>query len=80
MTESIHGHAVMELMLTLKESFTKESLRRLLHEKFGKNARYHTCSVTDMDAGGIIDFLHSRGKFINTSQGFQTDRSKICNH
>ena len=80
MAESIHGHDVMELMLTLKDSFTKESLEHVLQEKFGKDARYHTCSAADMDAMGFIDFLDSRGKFVSTAQGFQTDRSKICNH
>ncbi len=80
MAESIHGHDVMELMLTLGKTFTKESLKDALHEKFGKDAKYHTCSAQNMNAAEIIEFLNSRGKFIDSEKGFQTDRSKICSH
>ncbi len=80
MAESIHGHEVMELMLSSGKAFTKESLEKALHEKFGKDARYHTCSAQQMTAAEIIDFLNSRGKFISSPGGFQTDPSKICSH
>ncbi len=80
MAESVHGHEVMELMLSLGKTFTKESLENALHEKFGKDAQYHTCSAEKMSAAEIIDFLNARGKFISSPDGFQTDRSKICSH
>ena len=36
MSESIHGHDVMEMMIAAKQSFTKESLEQTIVEKFGK--------------------------------------------
>jgi probable metal-binding protein len=80
MSESIHGHEVMEMMIASKQSFTKESLERAIISKFGKDARFHTCSADNMTAGELINFLESRGKFNGTNEGFVTDPDKICNH
>ena len=35
MSKSVHGHEVMEMMITSKESFTKESLESAIGAKFG---------------------------------------------
>ena len=78
--ESVHGHEVMEMMLEENQAYTQESLKVALANKFGEEARFHTCSADDMDADGIIEFLEERGKFVALGGGFQTDRSKICNH
>lgn len=80
MTESIHGHEVMHLMLELGGSFTRESLTQAIHERFGADARFHTCSASNMDAESLIDFLRERGKFVDQSSGFNTEAERICNH
>lgn len=49
-------------------------------ERFGAEARFHTCSASEMDAEALIDFLAARGKFIDSAEGFQTRADKICNH
>ncbi len=80
MSESIHGHDVMEMMIAAKQSFTKESLEQAIVEKFGKDARFHTCSADNMIAKELIDFLESRGKFNGSNEGFVTVPDKICDH
>lgn len=80
MSEAIHGHAVMEMMIESGESYTKESLEKAIIDKFGEEARFFTCSAENMTAKEIIDFLESRGKFVPSDKGFSTDANKICDH
>ncbi len=80
MAESIHGHDVMSMMIELKQTFTKESLKEAIDKKFGEEARFHTCSEENMTAVELMDFLESRGKFVDEEGGFSTEEDKICNH
>jgi probable metal-binding protein len=80
MAQSIHGHEVMHLMLELGGSFTRDSLQLAIHERFGSEARFHTCSAEGMDAAALIEFLHARGKFVDHEAGFSTEAERICNH
>lgn len=80
MSQSIHGHEVMEMMLQKGGTFTKAGLEKTMKEEFGPKARYHTCSAENMTASELIDFLDVRGKFLASQAGFQTDVSKICRH
>ena len=80
MSTSIHGHDVMHLMLELGGPFTRESLKEAIDARFGSDARFHTCSASEMDAEALIAFLAQRGKFIESDEGFQTRADKICNH
>ena len=80
MSEQIHGHAVMEMMLKKDQSFTRETLYEAIVEEFGAEARFHTCSEENMTINRLIDFLQSRGKFVEKGEGFNTSSEKICNH
>lgn len=80
MSNSIHGHDVMHMMLELGGTFTRESLKLAIDERFGEQARFHTCSAEDMDAGALIEFLRQRGKFVEAADGFNTEAERICNH
>ncbi|MEG0009251.1 YecH family metal-binding protein [Aeromonas lusitana] len=80
MSQSIHGHEVMEMMLTQGGQFTRASLKQAIDERFGSEARFHTCSASEMDAEALIELLAKRGKFIESEHGFQTRADKICNH
>ena len=79
MTE-IHAHEVLHMMLEQNEGFSRESLLAAIIDRFGENARFHSCSASGMDARAVIDFLESRGKFIPLAGGFNTARGRICNH
>lgn len=80
MSESIHGHEVMELMLSLGRAIKKEELKQLMADKFGADARFHTCSASEMDADALIQFLDKKGKFIASDEGIQTAADRICSH
>lgn len=80
MSQSVHGHEVMEMMLEQDGQFTRASLKQAMAQRFGADARFHTCSASEMDAEALIDFLATRGKFIEAGEGFQTRADKICNH
>lgn len=81
MSESIHGHEVLHFMLENKEGFaTRESLQAAIVERFGADARFHTCSAEEMDAATLIGFLEAKGKFVPNGSGFNTEPEKICNH
>ncbi len=80
MTEKIHGHEVMEMMLSDGQSYTKDSLCQAILAKFGDEVRFYTCSKEDMTASGLVDFLESKGKFVPTETGFTTAPEKMCNH
>jgi len=76
----IHGHEVMRMMLESGKGYSRESLRRDIHEKFGADTRFYTCSAEGMDADELIQFLADRGKFIDEDSGFRTDPDRICSH
>ena len=75
-----HAHEVMRLMLELDTDFSRESLALAIIERFGAEAKFHSCSQAGMDVGAVIDFLESRGKFVARDDGFNTAQDKICNH
>ena len=80
MTQSIHGHEVLNFMLENKAGFTKESLISSIQARFGADATFHTCSAEGMNSAQLVDFLEEKGKFIEGDAGFNTEREKICNH
>ena len=81
MSNSVHGHEVMHFMLEKEgEGFSKESLKEAIEARFGADARFHTCSADGMTAEQLIDFLSSKGKFVETGSGFNTQADMICNH
>ena len=80
MSNSIHGHEVLHFMLENDQGFSKESLKTAIEERFGADARFHTCSADGMTAEQLIDFLSAKGKFVDSGSGFNTQPEKICNH
>ena len=72
----IHAHEVMHMMLEQGGVFSRESLARAIIERFGADARFHSCSASGMDVHMVIDFLESRGKFVAHDDGFNTAKTK----
>ncbi|MCG8708929.1 YecH family protein [Brenneria sp. 4F2] len=75
---SIHGHEVLQMMIGSGEAFSTAQLIAAIEKHFGREARFHTCSATDMTAAALVHFLADRGKFIPFADGFTTSASKIC--
>jgi probable metal-binding protein len=78
--ESVHGHEVLKMMLGSETAWTAATLVAAIKEKFGEQARYHTCSARGLDAEALVAFLAQKGKFIDEGQGFTTSPDKICQH
>lgn len=80
MSESIHGHAVLNMMLDQGQAYSRDSLTTAIVERFGAEARFHTCSAEGMDAAALVAFLAEKGKFVETGLGFNTTPDHICAH
>lgn len=80
MSQSIHGHEVMHMMLEAGTQFSKATLKQAIESRFGADAKFHTCSAAEMNAEQLIEFLAGKGKFIASDDGFNTTAEKICNH
>ena len=76
----VHGHDVMRMMLDSGQSYTKETLRAAIMNRFGEETRFYTCSAENMTADELVEFLGKREKFIATDTGFNTTPDKICDH
>ncbi|AUH01243.1 YecH family protein [Pectobacteriaceae bacterium CE70] len=77
---SIHGHEVLQMMLAAETPFTTEQLITAINIRFGNDARFHTCSASDMTAAMLVQFLARKGKFVPQGEHFTTHASKICQH
>lgn len=77
---SIHGHEVLHLILSSEKTFTKASLIETIHQQYGRDAYFHTCSAENMTATELVNFLERKGKFIPAEGGFTTSENKICKH
>ncbi|WP_372870629.1 YecH family metal-binding protein [Shewanella sp.] len=80
MTQSVHGHEVMAMMLAHGKPLTQEALIHLIADTFGADTRFHTCSAQNMSAAELVAFLKQKGKFIDSGEGLETEQAKICNH
>ena len=78
--QSIHGHEVLQMMIASGETYTVATLEAAIVARFGKEARFHTCSAENLSAAELVAFLQKKGKFIADEDGFNTHESKICRH
>lgn len=70
----IHGHDVLNMMLTSGKTYTRSTLVAEIIHKFGHDTKFHTCSAENMTAEELVEFLEKRGKFKLQSGGFQTSK------
>lgn len=78
MSESIHGHLVMEMMAKSAKTYTKAELKAQIAAQFGENSRFHTCMDSELTADALIDFLAAKGKFVESEQGIHMPESHLC--
>lgn len=76
---SIHGHEVLHMMHN--HTYSEASLIQAIKDKFGNDARFHTCSAQGMSAEELVTFLKDKRKFMPVNEeSFTVDSDKICNH
>lgn len=73
----IHGHEVLRMMEGNSYASAEELVAAIV-AKFGVDARFHTCSASDMDAAALVSFFEVKGKFKPTDCGFTMNRDKVC--
>ena len=78
MTQSIHGHQVMEMMTESKKTYSKQALQTEIANQFGKDARFHTCMDSDLTATQLIVLLTSKGKFVESADGISMSKEHGC--
>lgn len=57
---SIHGHEVLQMMISSDESYTVATLEAAIIARFGKEARFHTCSAENLSAAELVAFCRKR--------------------
>jgi len=62
MAQSIHAHAIIEMIMQLPNQPPRQTLEQMISDKFGDDALFHSCAASDMDVHGLMDFLISMGK------------------
>ena len=78
MMEQLHAHEVLHMMEG--NSYSEQTLREAIVQRFGKDQLFYACSAEGMDVDRLIDFLKSKGKFMDADKGFTVDVSKVCDH
>jgi len=76
----IHGHDVLDFMIASGATYTRASLANAIVDKFGAEARFHTCSAAGMTAGELVALLASKGKFRGSEAGFTVNTANVCQH
>ncbi|MCL1050923.1 DUF2492 family protein [Shewanella abyssi] len=61
-SNSVHAHEVMALMLPLEKAISKEELTLLMHKSLEAHAYYHTVSARAMTAAQWREFYTSQKK------------------
>ncbi len=80
MAESIHGHDVMRMMVEAGRPLTEAQLEEAIVQRFGAEARFHTCSASEMTPKELIGFLKMRSKFIVEDNRLSMAAKNICDH
>lgn len=78
MSKSIHGHEVMNMLVTAERSFDKDQLVAEVVKNFGEDAVFHTCSAEGLSAEGLIDFLIGKGKVVESDEGLTMAANSRC--
>ncbi|MFI3266115.1 MAG: YecH family metal-binding protein [Rikenellaceae bacterium] len=72
----VHAHEVLRMMEG--NSYSQESLKQAIIEKFGAEQLFYTCSAKGLNIDNLITFLEAKGKFKGFEQGFTVDLEAVC--
>lgn len=78
-TDNIHGHEILGMVLEAQPPFTRASLQAEARRRFG-DARYCTCSTSDMTLDELLDFLLAHGKLSEQAGCLSAQPARICAH
>ncbi len=78
MSDTVHGHEVMQMLAESGQSYPKALLLEKIAEKFGADVRFHTCFADALTAEQLVDFLTQKGKFVESEQGLSMPAGMMC--
>ena len=77
---SYHGHDVLHFLLEAKHAFSVDEILRQVNDRFGADARFHSCSAQGMDAEALLAFFLERGKIVPQDGGYVVAGHRMCRH
>ena len=76
--QNIHGHAILHLVHESTQPFTRDALRAEVLRRYGRDARFCTCSASAMSFDELLVFLLLRGKLVERGGLIAADISQMC--
>jgi len=80
MSQSIHGHEIMQLIHEADPPLTRQTLAAEVVRRYGQDAEFHACAGGGMTLGNLLVFLADRGKVAEIDGVLQTDIGLMCDH
>ena len=68
MGPSVHAHSILQMVLEAEEPMRLKEFVDRVNQRFGSEARFHSCSAQGMDLDRTIQFLLDRRK-VSISEG-----------
>ncbi|MFA0087268.1 hypothetical protein BCU70_18315 [Vibrio sp. 10N.286.49.C2] len=78
MTTAIHAHKVLNLLRD--KAMTRDDLVTAVHDQFGKNAEFRTCSREGFDLETLLSFFIEKQKIIEQQGLWQLNVERVCSH
>jgi probable metal-binding protein len=72
---SIHGHEVLQMMIASGQSYTVATLEAAITARFGREARFHTCSEENLSVAELVAFLQKKANLLLMMEG--SERMKV---
>ncbi|WP_309397703.1 YecH family metal-binding protein [Cerasicoccus maritimus] len=79
-SNEVHGHAVLEMMASSGQTYSRDSLIAAINEKFGPETEFVICTGGGMSAETLVDTLIERGKFMGPDDAFVFNPATKCDH
>lgn len=78
--ESIHGHDVLDILLSAPTPLRRAELTAEVNRRFGPDARFHTCSASAMTLDHLLMFLLTREKIVERDGRLSVNAANVCQH
>jgi len=80
MSESIHGHEIIDLVSNHPDGMTIAQLTEAVAKQFGGMPRFYTCSAEDLALDELLEFLHAGNKIRISGDSVYPGKSPACSH
>lgn len=78
MSNDIHGHQILTLLMQASQPIDRASLKATAADMFGENVTFCTCSQQGLTLDELLTFLLSKGKLIEQDAGLIGNPAMSC--